>query len=105
MAAAQSEDGVGSPNCKEHARAFETRTDDRLASSFDDAGANKQMLTAILGISHALRVALKVFGLGADLLGNFGIVGIDRIDRESASRQAIPRSESIPSKRRDFRLC
>jgi len=39
LTAAEGEDGVGAANGPEHARAFETRADDRPASGLDDTGA------------------------------------------------------------------
>jgi hypothetical protein len=37
ISTAQSQDGVGSPDGPEHSRAFETGSDHRFASGFDDA--------------------------------------------------------------------
>src|SRR5258708_37772335 len=77
MRAAQCQDRVGSPDGPEHSRLFEARADDRLASSFDHTRANKQVLAAKLGITHPLCISLEVIGLGANLLGQWGIVGGD----------------------------
>jgi len=82
MTTSQCEDGVGSPNRPEHSGLFETRTDYGLAPSFDDTRADKEVLTAELGIAHARRVSLKVVGLGANLFGHFGIGGNDGTKRE-----------------------
>src|SRR2546426_11562608 len=75
MRAAQCQDRVGSPDGPEHSRLFEARADDRLASSFDHTRANKQVLAAKLGITHPLCISLQVIGLGANLLGQWGITG------------------------------
>ena len=72
-AASEGNDGVGSPNCLEHPRLFESRTDYSLAPSFDNSRADKEVLTAELGIAHARSISFKVIRLGADLLGHFGI--------------------------------
>src|ERR1035438_1499472 len=56
MATSQGDDCVGPPNRPEHTGLFETRTDDGLAARFDDAGANKEVLTAELGVTHALGI-------------------------------------------------
>src|SRR6202047_5606520 len=77
MGAAQRQDGVGSPDGPEHSRLFETRTDHRLASSFNDTRANKQVLAAKFGITHALCIPREVIGLGANLLVQGGIAGVD----------------------------
>ncbi len=42
-----------------------------LQPASNDAGADKQMLATEFGIAPALGISLKVFGLGANLLGNF----------------------------------
>src|ERR1700719_2294938 len=77
MGAAQRQDGVGSPDAPEHSRLFETRADHRLASSFNDTRANKQVLAAKFGITHALCIPREVIGLGANLLVQGGIAGVD----------------------------
>jgi hypothetical protein len=43
-AAAQSDDGVGTSHGPEHTGLLEAYSDDRLASGFDDAGANEEPL-------------------------------------------------------------
>ena len=78
MAAAQGQNGVGSADGPEHARPFQAGTDHRLAARFDDARAHKEVLAAKLGIAHALCVLLKVVRFAADLLGDFGRVGLDQ---------------------------
>src|SRR5580704_103275 len=77
MGAAQRQDGVGSPDGPEHSRLFETRADHRLASSFDDTRANKQVLAAKFGVTHTLCIPREVIGLDANLLVDGGIAGVD----------------------------
>src|SRR5580693_6932773 len=77
MRAAQRQDGVGSADGPEHSRLFETRADHRLASSFNDTRANKQVLAAKFGIAHALCIPREVIGLDANLLVHGGITGVD----------------------------
>jgi hypothetical protein len=77
MGAAQRQDGVGAPDGPEHSRLFETRADHRLASSFNHTRANKQVLAAKFGITHALCIPREVIGLGANLLVQGGITGVD----------------------------
>ena len=78
MRAAQSQDGIGSPNGPEHPRLFETCADHRLAACFDDARADKQVLAAKLGIAHTLCISLEVVCLGANLVGYLETGGVDR---------------------------
>jgi hypothetical protein len=59
LAAPQGNDSVGAANRPEHAGLLEARTDDGLASGFDDARADKQMLAAKLGVAYALGISLK----------------------------------------------
>src|SRR5260370_6244585 len=68
MAAAQRQDGVGSPDGPEHSRLFETRADHRLASSLNHARANKQVLAAKFRITHPLCIPRGAIGLRATLL-------------------------------------
>src|ERR1700721_1276063 len=75
MGAAQRQDSVGSPDGPEHSRLFEARADHRLASSFNDTRANKQVLAAKFGITHPLCIPREVIGLGANLLSKGGIAG------------------------------
>jgi len=46
LTATQSQDGMGTPNGPEHSRLLAARADPCLASSFDDAGADEQVLSA-----------------------------------------------------------
>ena len=73
MATAEGDDSVGSSDCPEHAGLFEAGTDYGFASGFDDAGADKQVLAAELGVAHALGISLKVVCLDANLLDDFRI--------------------------------
>jgi len=77
MAASERKDRVGPANCPEHPGLREAGTDYGLAARFDHPGADEQMLTAELGISHPLCVVFKVVGFDADLLGHFRIAGVD----------------------------
>ena len=69
--------GVSAVDRPEHAGLFEARTDDGFATGFDDAGTNKQVLLAELGIAHALGMGFKVVGFGAQLFRYFGAGGVD----------------------------
>ena len=73
----ESQDCIGATHGPEHARLFEAVSDDRLAAGFDNTGANEQMLFAELGIVHTSGVGGKVVGVVADLVGQFGIGGLD----------------------------
>src|ERR1700733_12949999 len=77
MGAAQGQDGVGSPDGPEHSRLFETRADHSLASSFNHTRADKQVLAAKFGITHALCIPREVIGLDANLLLQGGIAGVE----------------------------
>ena len=74
---AEGEDRVGSADCPKHSGPLETGTDHGLATGFDDAGTNKQMLASKFGIAHAVSVPREVVGLDTNLLEYFGIGGID----------------------------
>ena len=73
MTAAEGNDSVGPADGPEHAGLLEPGTDYGLASGFDDAGADKQVLAAKLGVAHAFGFSLKVCGFDAQLLDDFGI--------------------------------
>ncbi len=73
MAAAEGNDGVCAADGPEHAGRLESGTDYGFASGFDDGGADKQVLAAKLGVAHALGIALKIGGLKAKLLDDFGV--------------------------------
>jgi len=77
MAAAEGDDGVGAADGPEHAGLFEPVSDDRLTAGFDHPGANEQVLFAELGVVHTSGVGGKVVGIVPDLLGQFGIGGLD----------------------------
>src|SRR6202050_1699333 len=77
MGAAQRQDGVGSADGPEHSRLFKTRADHRLTSSFNYTRANKQVLAAKFGITHALCIPREVISLGANLLVQGEIAGGD----------------------------
>src|SRR3954469_20625148 len=81
VTAAQGKNGVCAPDRPEHPGSFETGTDHGLAAGLDDARADKQVLSAELGISHPFRIPLEVIRLGANLLGHFAIGGVDRSKR------------------------
>ena len=81
MGAAEREDGVGTGHCPEHAGLFEAMADYRLAACFDDAGADKQVLLAELGIVHTSGVGDEVIGFVADLLSQVGIGSLYGIER------------------------
>jgi hypothetical protein len=67
MATAKGHDGVCSTDDPEHAGLLEAGADDGLASGFDDARANKQVLATKLRVAHT-RGTLKVNCLDANLL-------------------------------------
>jgi hypothetical protein len=48
-------------------------TDHRFAAGFYHSGADEQMLTAELGVSHALGISLKAVRLRADFFQDFGV--------------------------------
>jgi len=52
--------------CVPQSGLFAVGTDYGLAASFDDTGADEQVLTTEFGIAHALGVVVKVTGLNAD---------------------------------------
>src|SRR6266446_2647204 len=79
----QSDDGVGAADGPEHAGLFETRADHSLAAGFDHAGADEQVLTAELWVSHSLGISLKVFRLSANLVQNLGIGRFGGAQREN----------------------
>ena len=57
MAASEGDDVIGSANGPEHARLFETGSDDSFASGFDHTGADEQVLAPELGVAHARGVS------------------------------------------------
>ena len=67
MAAAEGDNSVGPAHSPEHAGLLEPGADYGLASGFDDARAEKQVLAAKLGVAHALGISLKAICLDADL--------------------------------------
>ena len=67
-AATQGDDGVGAANGPEHAGSLQARSDDALAASFHDTGANEQSLAAELRIAHPTGIGGEVFGLFENLL-------------------------------------
>src|ERR1035438_6319704 len=82
MATSQGDDCVGPPNRPEHTGLFEARTDDGLAARFNDAGANKEVLTAELGVTHALGISRKIVCLGTNRFDIFGVGWNDGAERE-----------------------
>ncbi len=54
------QDGVGPAHCPEHSRLLAAGAVDGLATGFDDAGADEQMLRTQFGLAHALGVLVKV---------------------------------------------
>ena len=73
LAAPQGNDSVGAANLPEHAGLLETGADDGLASRFDDARADKQVLAPKLGVKHALGISFEIICLDAQFLDNFWI--------------------------------
>jgi hypothetical protein len=73
MGATEVDDSVGAANGPEHAGLLEAGADDGLASGFDDARADKQVLAAKLGVAHALGISFKIICLDAQFLDNFWI--------------------------------
>ena len=63
--------------CVPHAGLLETGTDYGLAARLDHTRADEKVLSAKLGVAHALRVPFKVVGLNADLPIHLGIGGRD----------------------------
>src|SRR3984957_4628034 len=80
MAAAQSQDGVSATNGPKHTRLFASRANQDLASGFDYASADEQMLTAEFGVAHPFPVVFEIANFDADLVGQFRIGGIDRAE-------------------------
>ena len=74
MTASEGNDSVGPADCPEHAGLLEAGTDYCFAARFDDAGADKQVLAAKLGVAHAFGISLQVGGFDADLLDEVGVV-------------------------------
>src|SRR5271156_409425 len=73
LTAAQGQDGVGPPHSPEHARQLASRANHSLASSLDNTRPHKQVLSAKLGVSHALGVFFEVLCLSPDHLRLFGV--------------------------------
>jgi hypothetical protein len=71
LAAPQGNDSVGAANRPEHAGLLEAGADDGLASRFDHARADKQVLAAKLGVTHALGISLEIICLDAQFLDNY----------------------------------
>ena len=51
---------IGTPNGPLHAGLLQAMTDGGFAAGFDDARTDEERLTAEVGITHPLRIALKV---------------------------------------------
>jgi len=77
VGAAKREDGVGAFHGPEHAGLFQAMADDGFAASFNDAGANEQMLLTERGIVHAGGIGGEVVGFVSDLFGQFNIGGLN----------------------------
>jgi hypothetical protein len=73
LAAPQGNDSVGAANRPGHAVLLEAGADDGLASGFDDARADEQVLAAKLGVADALGISFKIICLDAQFLDNFWI--------------------------------
>lgn len=55
---------IGTPNGPLHAGLLQAMTDGGFAAGFDDARTDEERLTAEVGITHPLRIALKVVFIG-----------------------------------------
>src|SRR5258708_28837364 len=67
--------------CVPHAGPFETGANHSLASGFDDARADKQVLAAKVRVARARGIGFKVGGLAASLFENFRVGGKDGTKR------------------------
>ena len=83
MGAAEREDSVGAFHRPEHAGLFEAGADHGFAASLDNEGADEEMLSAELGVAHALYVVAEVVGLGANLFSQGRVSGTRRAQREN----------------------
>jgi len=94
LTATQSQDGMGTPNGPEHSRLLAARGDPCLASSFDDAGAHEQVLSAQFGVTHTLGVVFEISSFNADLLDHFRMGGVDAAERAYRRPRMCARLES-----------
>src|SRR6056297_896914 len=81
LAAAQSNDGIGTGDGPTHAGALETGTDGDLASGFDHTGRDAQTHGTEPGVIHPMPVALDVAQTSARFLMCIGMVcqGVDEV--------------------------
>ena len=86
------QDGISSAQSPEHAGLFAAGTDNGFAAGLDHAGADKEVLTAKLGITHPLRIGFKVIGFGTNLLCDFGV---GRLDCILSPQRFAPRSHAL----------